>query len=203
MEYRLYEALLWDPPRGYFLLERHLARLERSARELGFALDVPQVRKLLEEYGSRLAEPRKVRAELSRDGSLLIEDHEVRPGSAVRVALAREPVSSADERLRHKTSRRELYERTLAEHPAVQDVLLWNERRELTESCSSNVVLELDGRKLTPHHACGLLPGTFRAELLARGEIEEAVLPIDSLERASRIFTVNSVRRWVAAELVR
>ena len=57
-------------------------------------------------------------------------------------------------------------------------------------------MLELDGRKLTPHAECGLLPGTFRAELLERGEIAEEVLPVKALERASRVFFVNSVRRW-------
>ena len=30
----LYEALLWEPPNGYFLLEHHLRRLERL-RESG------------------------------------------------------------------------------------------------------------------------------------------------------------------------
>ncbi|MEO1933278.1 MAG: hypothetical protein ABGX04_00580, partial [Myxococcales bacterium] len=40
-----------------------------------------------------------------------------------------------------------------------------------------------------------LLPGTYRAHLLERGEIEERVLPLASLEHASAIFLINSVRR--------
>jgi para-aminobenzoate synthetase/4-amino-4-deoxychorismate lyase len=133
----------------------------------------------------------------------MVEDVDVKPSGAVRVALAREPVSSADEFLRHKTSRRAVYERALAAHPEAQDVLLWNERRELTETCSANVVLEIDGRRRTPHVSSGLLPGTFRAELLERGEIEEEVLPVLAIERASALFVVNSVRRWCEVELVR
>ena len=70
-----------------------------------------------------------------------------------------------------------------------------NERGELTDTCAGNVVLELDGRKLTPHASSGparhLPRGAAR-----RGEIAEEVLPVKTLERASRLFFVNSVRRW-------
>jgi para-aminobenzoate synthetase / 4-amino-4-deoxychorismate lyase len=43
----------------------------------------------------------------------------------------------------------------------------------LAESRSASVVVELDGRKITPAVSCGLLAGTFRDELLERGEIKE------------------------------
>ena len=194
--FELYEALLWEPGKGYFLLERHLARLAGSAAHFGFRLDQTYVRAELAEFGAGLAAPRKVRLELSEDGGLFLEDVDVKPSAPIRAELAAEPVDSADEFLRHKTSRRGVYERALAARPRAQDVLLWNERGELTDTCAGNVVLELDGRKLTPHAACGLLPGTFRAELLARGEIAEEVLPVKALERASRVLFVNSVRRW-------
>ena len=140
--------------------------------------------------------PRKVRLELSADGGLFLEDVAVKPSAPIRAALAAEPVDSADEFLRHKTSRRGVYERALAARPRAQDVLLWNERGELTDTCAGNLVLELDGRSLTPRADCGLLPGTFRAELLERGEIEEAVLPVKELERATAVRFINSVRRW-------
>jgi para-aminobenzoate synthetase/4-amino-4-deoxychorismate lyase len=44
---------------------------------------------------------------------------------------------------------------------------------------------------------CGLLAGTFRAELLRTGEVEERVLTKDDLARASRVWFVNGVRSWV------
>jgi para-aminobenzoate synthetase/4-amino-4-deoxychorismate lyase len=199
----LYEALLWEPGEGYFLLDLHVQRLERSASELGFSLDPDGVRKQLREFASRLPpQPRKVRLFLSRDGGLGLEDREVKPSTPVRVAVAEEPVDSRDVFLRHKTSRRDVYERALAAHPEADDVLLWNERRELTETCAANVVLEIEGRRLTPHVSSGLLPGTFRANLLERGEIEEAVLPLDSLDRASALFLINSVRKWCELRLV-
>jgi len=203
--FRLYEALLWDPAAGYYLLERHLARLERSAGHFGFALDAGDVRRELDGFAQGLPpRPRKVRLELSADGEVALSDVDVKPSHhPVRVALAREPVDASDVFLRHKTSRREVYEGALAAHPGADDVLLWNERRELTEACNANLVLEIDGRLLTPHRDAGLLPGTFREELLARGEIAERVLPVGALDAASRLFLVNSVRRWVPAQLDR
>jgi para-aminobenzoate synthetase/4-amino-4-deoxychorismate lyase len=63
-------------------------------------------------------------------------------------------------------------------------------------------VLALAGRRLTPAAASGLLPGTFRELLLERGEIAEAVLPVEALARASRLWFVNSVRRWCELQVV-
>ena len=64
------------------------------------------------------------------------------------------------------------------------------------------MVVELDGRKVTPPVSCGLLAGTFRDELLERGEIEEGIITLDDLRRADSICLVNSVRRWRPAILL-
>jgi para-aminobenzoate synthetase/4-amino-4-deoxychorismate lyase len=84
----------------------------------------------------------------------------------------------------------------------VQDVVLWNERGEITETCHGNVVLELGGRRLTPPLSSGLLPGTFRAHLLSCGEIQEEVLPRSALRSATGLFMINSVRRWCEMQLL-
>jgi para-aminobenzoate synthetase/4-amino-4-deoxychorismate lyase len=199
----LYEALLWEPSNGYFLLDQHMRRLERSAAHFHFSVDVDSVRNRLSEFAVGLPErPRKVRLEASADGAIALQHEDVRPSTPVRVALAAEPVDSSDEFLRHKTSRRAVFERALAAHAEAQDVLLWNERRELTETCSANVVLEIDGRRLTPHLSSGLLAGTFRCHLLECGEVEEEILPLGSIERANRLFLINSVRRWCEIRLL-
>lgn len=201
--FSLYEAILWEPANGYSLLDRHMLRLERSAAHFRFSLSVDSVRKRLLVFATDLPDrPRKVRLVVSADGAIALEHEDVKPSIPVRVALAEAPVDSSDEFLRHKTSRRDVYERALADHPDAQDVLLWNERRELTETCSANVVLEIDGRRLTPGLSSGLLAGTFRAHLLERGEIEEEILPLEAIERATRLFLINSVRRWCELRLV-
>ena len=81
-------------------------------------------------------------------------------------------------------------------------MILWNDRGEVTESCLANVVAEIGGRRATPPVSCGLLAGTFRADLLERGEIVEKIITIDDLERADRIWLINSVRMWREARLV-
>ena len=196
-DFQLYEALLWQPAEGYFLLDYHLRRLQRSAAHFHFRLDPDAVRDRLLNYAEQLPrQPRKVRLEVEPSGLISMNDLEVKPSTPVSVAIAREPVDSKDEFLRHKTSRRACFDRALAAHPEAQDVLLWNERRELTETCHGNVVLEMGGRKLTPPLSSGLLPGVFRAYLLDTGEIREEVLTLDSLGDATSMFLINSVRKW-------
>ena len=80
-----------------------------------------------------------------------------------------------------------------ARAPDVDDVILWNERGEVTEATIANVVAEIDGVRYTPPLTCGLLGGTFRAELLASDRIRERVLTRD--RRAQRIEAVADQQR--------
>ena len=202
VDFSLCEALLWEPPEGYFLLDGHLRRLERSAVHFGFPWDVNVARKQLLAYTCQLPkQPRKVRLELAATGAVAVNDEDVKPSTPMVVALSECPVHSGDEFLHHKTTRREVFDCALSAHPEAQDVLLWNERGELTETYHGNLVLEFDGRRLTPPLSSGLLPGVFRAHLLQRGEVQEQVLPVDQLKTASAIFMVNSVRRWCELQL--
>ncbi|GAB4435531.1 MAG: hypothetical protein Kow0031_17260 [Anaerolineae bacterium] len=124
------------------------------------------------------------------------------PSTVWRVAVAAQPIDSADPFLRHKTTRRQVYEAARAAHPDVNEVLLWNERGELTEATITNVVLKIEGEMLTPPANCGLLPGTFREHLLANSIIREQPLTVADLQRCDELFLINSVRRWVPAKVV-
>ncbi len=179
-EFAIYDALLWEPQGGYFLLDYHLRRLECSAAHFRSALDVGTARERLLDYARRLLDqPRKVRLDLSATGAIALRDEAVKPSTPIAAALSGEAIQSSDEFLRHKTTHRDVYDRALLAHPEAQDVVLWNERGELTETCHGNVVLEIRGRRLTPPLSSGLLPGVFRAYLLDRGEICEHILPVD------------------------
>jgi para-aminobenzoate synthetase/4-amino-4-deoxychorismate lyase len=201
-KFDLYESLLWAPTEGYFLFDRHLARLSRSAHHFGFAFDAASVREHLERFAATLEAPRKVRASLDANGDISIQAEDVKPSTPVRLALAKKSIDSSDEFLRHKTTRRTVYEEALAAHPDAADVLLWNERLELTETCAANVVFVIDGRRVTPPESVGLLPGTFRAHLLDAGEIEEGVVAVDQLPCVEEMFIINSVRRWCKARVI-
>ena len=112
-----------------------------------------------------------------------------------RVGLAQTAVNSNDIWLYHKTSRRQVYEEARAARPHCDDVILWNERGEVTEASSSNIIVELDGQLVTPPVSSGLLAGTYRRYLLEQGSIAERVVTIADLERTARLILINSVRK--------
>jgi para-aminobenzoate synthetase/4-amino-4-deoxychorismate lyase len=185
---------------AYPLLPRHLARLGSSARHLGFRLEPATVEAALRREAARAAGAgRRVRLLLARDGNVRTEAAPLppAPGSPLPVALASAPVSRRDPALFHKTTRRERYDAARRERPDAFDVILWNEEGELTELTIGNLVLELDGERVTPPLDCGLLPGVMRAELLERGDVRERTVRAAELRRARRAWLVNAVRGWV------
>jgi para-aminobenzoate synthetase/4-amino-4-deoxychorismate lyase len=201
--FELLETLRLDGGR-YAFLPAHLARLEGSAAYYGFRHDARAIEAAL--LAVRQAHPRsrrRVRLLVSRDGSARAESFPLgaRPNAPLRLGLAGRLVEADDPAFYHKTTRRELYDRALAAQPACDDVVLCNTRGQATESCRANIVIERHGRLLTPALACGLLPGTFREQLLARGVITEAVLTPDDLAAATRLWLINSVRLWMPAVL--
>ncbi len=113
-------------------------------------------------------------------------------------------MDSQDRSLFHKTTNRALYDAALAGARAAgcDEAILWNERGELTEGTRTNLVLELDGERLTPARECGLLAGVFRQSLLESKRVREAVLRKADLARASRVLLINALRGWLPAELV-
>ena len=103
--------------------------------------------------------------------------------------------------LRVKTTRREVYERAKAARPGLDDVVLWNERGEITESTIANVVAEIDNTWWTPPVSCGLLPGVFRAAVIEARMVQEGVITRDQIGRATRLWLINSLREWIPARL--
>lgn len=195
----LFETLRWSPGGGYFLLDRHLARLAASAARFGIDCPSEAILATFQSEAAKLAgPPHRVRLELGRDGSITVESAPLPPRSGPwRLALAPKPVDARDPFLFHKTVHREVYDEARRARPGADDVLLWNRRGELTESTIANLALRLDGRWWTPPVACGLLPGTLRAELLARGRLRERILPSAALDRAEGIRLLSSVRGFV------
>jgi para-aminobenzoate synthetase/4-amino-4-deoxychorismate lyase len=203
-DFELLETLLWRPDSGFFLLERLLERLGASAIYFSFALDRKSIRQRLQRLASNFPLlPHRVRLLLSEQGvaSLQAAPMPNRSQRRWRVALDDRPVHSSNVLLFHKTTQRQIYERAMERHPDFDEVLLWNEKKELTESTRANLAIEIVGHWYTPPIDCGLLGGTYRAELLARGRLKERVLPISALRQASRIRLFNSLRGWLGAEI--
>jgi len=187
-------TMLWEDGE-IFLLERHLKRLADSAEYFDFQFDRAETCAHLRNL--RLKTPTMIRLLLNKSGAFSIESQNYHTcASVIILEIATEPVDSQDVFLYHKTTNRGVYEKAKADFPDADDVVLYNERGEVTESCIANVVVELDGRKVTPPVSCGLLAGTFRNELLEAGEIEEGIVILDDLKRAEAVWLINSVRKW-------
>jgi para-aminobenzoate synthetase / 4-amino-4-deoxychorismate lyase len=204
-EFSLFETLLWTPEEDYFLLDRHMRRLADSADYFDYRLDLEQIKdQLLRKTSGFSRAPQRVRLLVSSDGSAEIEATPLvdSPSSPVQLGLSNEPVNSSDIFLYHKTTQRSVYESAGKSVPDCDDVLLWNERGELTESTIANLVMEINGKLVTPHVDSGLLPGTFREQLIEQGTISEQVLKLDDLKRCSKIYLINSVRKWREALVV-
>ncbi len=200
-EFSLLETMLYEPEYGYYLLDRHLERLEGSARYFGIKCDKAAVNERLRKEAQEFHDRRLIRLLQKTSGAIELESAPLDDGCApVRARFAVRAVDEADVFLFHKTTHRNLYETRLADHPDYSEVLLWNSSGEVTEFCTGNIVAELDGEDWTPPVECGLLGGTFRAHLLESRAIKERVLVREEIERATRIHLINSVRKWVEVE---
>jgi para-aminobenzoate synthetase / 4-amino-4-deoxychorismate lyase len=185
-------------------LERHMARMAEAARYFAYPWSESTIREALAAVAREHPQGCwRLRLLLSVDGRPTIEcaphADETRPW---RVDFAFEPIDSLDPFIRHKTTRRLVYEDAKRAQPSLDDVLLWNEREEVTESTIGNVVAEIDGVRYTPPLSSGLLGGTFRAEQIEAGTIRERILTKADIASASRLWLINSVRRWVEVTLV-
>jgi para-aminobenzoate synthetase/4-amino-4-deoxychorismate lyase len=200
--FSLLETLLWQPDEGYRLLDRHLDRLLDSAEYFSIPIDRTELENQLRHSGGDWLAPQRVRLLVDHAGRARLSNHSFTPLTEPRrLALASRAIDSADPFLFHKTTHREVYERALLGQSQVDDVVLWNEHGELTETTIANLVLEIGGERWTPPLSSGLLAGTYREDLLARGEIRERILIKADLAACSAVHMINSVQGWMRAEL--
>ena len=186
-DYGLIETFRWSRTEGFVRLDLHLDRMDRSARQLGFAFDRVEA-----EVGlSRLAatwdqrgEDRRVRLQLARSGALETTHAPHMPSNGVlKISLAADRLDPGDPFLRHKTTRRDLYDRAFAEAAAqgFDEVVFLNRRDEVAEASRNSVFVEMDGTLITPPLASGLLPGVLRQLLIDDGRAIEKVVQIELL----------------------
>ena len=151
-EFDLLETLRWEPEAGFRLLRRHLDRLTASADYFDFALDLAHLTEALE-LEARALPPRahRLRLQLSADGMIAIEATPItEERRRWRLAIASHPVDSENRFLYHKTTHRQVYEARRRAFPDHDDVLLWNQEGEVTESTVANVVVRIRGTALHP-----------------------------------------------------
>lgn len=202
--FQLLESFLLDDGE-YFLLEEHMNRLGKSAAYFRFAFSYDEVKRTLKEFATLHQEGQwKVRLLLNKKGELFVEGQAIGQMDAPKkVALAEGPIDSENLYFYHKTTNREMYQQFQSASPDVFDVLLWNENGELTEFINGNIVVEMKGKLWTPPVSSGLLAGTFRDHLLKQGKIQEKILTVEDLKRCTRVWFINSVRKWIEVEFIK
>ncbi|HEY0316430.1 MAG TPA: aminodeoxychorismate synthase component I [Sphingomonas sp.] len=193
----LLETMGFDPLDGFTDLERHLARMKRSADALGFVFDRHDCRNELQAATFRLRDAARIRVRLSSTGRIAIEVRPapVAPGTIV-APIVPLPVAPEDFRLRHKTSDRAFYDAARGHHA---EVVFARPDGLLTEGSFTNLFVERAGKLLTPPVARGLLPGILRERLIADGEAMEHDLTEADLRDG--FFLGNALRGLIAARL--
>lgn len=198
-DFRLIETMRVAEAGEVALLDRHLQRLRQSARHFSFKYDSERIRERIHEAVPRT--PSSLRLLLSQNGDVEISSGPLPAGHAEHLKLSTVRVNSRDRFLYHKTTRRDIYEKARQGCDASTDVILVNERDEITETTITNLAVFRDGAWVTPAISCGLLPGVYRAELLARGDIVEGIIHSDDLIFSDPVRCFNALRGMFEAEL--
>lgn len=143
---------------------------------------------------------------LAPDGTYTITTKPLTLSDApLRFKISSKRTSAAWPWLYHKTTDRTFYDDEFAAVTAdasCDEVVFLNEAGEVTEGSRTNIFIQKNGLLLTPPLACGVLPGTLRAYLLASGKATESAITLPDLGTADGIFLGNSVRGLRAARLI-
>lgn len=205
-DFSLIETLRYEPETGFVRLRLHLARLQRSARRLGFSAPRSALNKL-EDAVAGASAPLRVRLTLDRDGQVAVTTalfSALPPDTVWRVRIAATRLDSADKLLRVKTTRRSVYEAARAEFrpDEADEVLLLNEKDEVCEGTITSVFLD-DGNGVlcTPPISSGLLAGVLRTELICQRKARVSRIRPDDL-RNHALYIGNSLRGLIRAQLI-
>jgi para-aminobenzoate synthetase/4-amino-4-deoxychorismate lyase len=202
--FQLLETILWEPGSGYVLMDEHLDRMTDSAEYFGWDFEPLAASQVL--LGAQWPKAMRIRLLLSDDGSMEARAHplaKMREGP-VRLVRAKTAVDSTDLFLYHKTTHRAVYDeaRQMLEGSDADDVLMFNERGEITETSIGNVAVRLGGEWYTPPVSCGLLAGTRRGVEVRNGRLTERVMTLEDAAGADELAVMNSVRGWQPATLL-
>ncbi len=197
--FELFETMRADRS-GCSLLERHLDRLQASAKYFGFRFERAAASGAVASACAGLAPgPHRMRLALLQDGTLNIVAAALAPlAEPVGLLIAADATQADQLFLRHKSSIRARYDAGWREAEAQGgfDMLFFNEQGELAEGGRSNVFIELNGQWLTPPLESGVLPGVMRSVLLAdpAWKAQQRVITREMLAAASEVMVCNALR---------
>ena len=204
--FSLIETMRFEPGTGILRRNLHSARLRNSAKVLGFE-GAERALAALDDATAAATDALRLRLELFADGRHDITGAPFAPtpdGTVWRIGVAHQArLGSTDQILRHKTSKRSVYDAARAEHPreAIDEVILLNEKHEVCEGTITNIFVEDgSGTLLTPPLSSGCLAGIFRTSLICGKKARNQRLTLDDLKRHP-FYVGNSLRGLIRAEL--
>lgn len=208
--FAIFETMHATREAGVRHLDRHLARLSRSAATLGFVCDEIEMREAIQLEVGRLAPdaPHRVRLGLARSGrfDLIVQPLAALPDGPASLRIEPLPLPAARPLSAHKTTLRAEYDAGLraAEAAGAFDSLFFTPDGRLVEGGRSSVFVKLDGRWFTPPLADGALPGVMRGLLLEdpAWNAAERSLTRAELLRAEAIVVCNALRGFLPARLI-
>lgn len=210
----LFETMRATRAEGVPLLDRHLARLEHSARAFGFGFDRDALVREIAHVCAALPGDgaHRMRLSLQHSGAFSVTAAPLSPLPAawdapVRLHIAPQAREAVHSLPHHKTSLRAAYDAAwqAAEREGAFDAVFFNADGTLAEGGRSTVLVKLEGRWWTPPLSAGVLPGVMRGVLLddARpwlgAPLHERVLTRAEVARAEAIAVCNALRGVVPA----
>ncbi len=186
---------------GFVRLERHLDRMQRSAKALGLPFDRARAQRTLETGVAGARDVLRVRLTLAEDGNFNCTTGPI--GAAPphwSYTISPHHVNSADQLLRHKTDWRSFYDdeqARLAKLTGCDEVIFLNERGEVAEASRTNIFVRRGSGLVTPPLSAGVLEGVLRSELMEQGKCVEATLMPADLN--GEVFLGNSLRGLIPA----
>lgn len=213
--YCLKDSISWE--QHYFLLDRHMERIRKSAAFFSFTFrhdfilnELERLHDMFMSGGCAGVDGNvKIRLLSAEDGSISIEYVPLSQVRSLPVCFDISSMMPQEEpaMLAHKTTFRETFDRELERAMAsgLFDTVFVNGREEITQGCITNVFASLNVRGtplITPRLESGLLPGTLRAELVSLGLAVEGSLTENMLRHAHAVYLGNSVRGLVPAVLI-
>ena len=208
-EFELFETMHATRAEGCRYLERHLARLRKSAAYFDFKFDEAAIQRALQAACQNLGNDgaHRMRLALQASGEYQIQSAALMPlATPVKILLAAQPTAADDLFLRHKTTLRTAYDQAwrAAEQEGAFDQLFCNQSGQVTEGGRSTLFVKLNGVWCTPPLSAGVLPGIMRSVLLddPTWNAQERNVTLDDLRQAEDIVVCSALRGVLPATIV-
>ncbi len=204
--FALIETILFQNKSGYYLLDLHIKRLQRSADYFKVPFDLDGCRKKLKFYEKVFkGKDCIVRVLVELNGKIKINHKKIDlfPAS-LKVKISTRRIDPGSIFQYHKSTQRGFYdtERDEALKEGFHEVIFLNNRGEVAEGAITNIFIKINKNIYTPPLKSGALPGVLREHLLETGKVKEKLIRVSDLKKADQVYVGNSVRGLIKVKVI-